>query len=235
MPQEKQAASLQVSRLLMCGTGGVGKSALTLQFMYGDFVEEYEPTKADSYRKKVPLETIVKFAQSGSVGASGQSNGNNNNMKEENVVDILDTAGQEEYAAIRDNYYRSGEGFALVFSITENESFQHVSEFRDQILRVLNASGGGGEANDIPMLLVGNKADLAHLRKVTVEEAQRKATQWNMQYIETSAKTKQNVDQAYYTLVAKVREYKIKKGIADKAAKKGQKKKCVVMQAQYVQ
>jgi len=37
----------------MVGSGGVGKSCLTLKYMYGDFVEEYDPTKADSYRKKV--------------------------------------------------------------------------------------------------------------------------------------------------------------------------------------
>ena len=69
-------------------------------------MEDYEPTKADSYRKKVVLDG------------------------EEVQIDILDTAGQEDYAAIRDNYFRSGEGFLLVFSITEHESFTATSEFR---------------------------------------------------------------------------------------------------------
>lgn len=68
--------------------------------MYDEFVEDYEPTKADSYRKKVVLDG------------------------EEVQIDILDTAGQEDYAAIRDNYFRSGEGFLCVFSITEDDSFQ---------------------------------------------------------------------------------------------------------------
>lgn len=49
---------------------------------------------------------------------------------EEVQIDILDTAGQEDYAAIRDNYFRSGEGFLLVFSITEHESFMATAEFR---------------------------------------------------------------------------------------------------------
>ncbi|KAJ8878971.1 hypothetical protein PR048_019575 [Dryococelus australis] len=66
-------------KVIMVGSGGVGKSALTLQFMYDEFVEDYEPTKADSYRKKVVLDG------------------------EEVQIDILDTAGQEDYAAIR--YY----------------------------------------------------------------------------------------------------------------------------------
>ena len=60
----------------MVGSGGVGKSALTLKFMYGDFVEEYDPTKADSYRKKITLDQV------------------------DCQIDILDTAGQEEYAAV---------------------------------------------------------------------------------------------------------------------------------------
>lgn len=49
---------------------------------------------------------------------------------EEVQIDILDTAGQEDYAAIRDNYFRSGEGFLCVFSITDDESFQASQEFR---------------------------------------------------------------------------------------------------------
>ena len=100
MTSKKGAASPSLHKVIMVGSGGVGKSALTLQFMYDEFVEDYEPTKADSYRKKVVLDG------------------------EEVQIDILDTAGQEDYAAIRDNYFRSGEGFLCVFSITEDESFQ---------------------------------------------------------------------------------------------------------------
>ena len=69
-------------------------------------MEDYEPTKADSYRKKVVVD--------------GQ----------EVQVDILDTAGQEDYAAIRDNYFRSGEGFLCVFSITEPESLAAAADLR---------------------------------------------------------------------------------------------------------
>ena len=97
---KKGGGSASLHKVIMVGSGGVGKSALTLQFMYDEFVEDYEPTKADSYRKKVVLDG------------------------EEVQIDILDTAGQEDYAAIRDNYFRSGEGFLCVFSITEDESFQ---------------------------------------------------------------------------------------------------------------
>lgn len=52
---KKPAAQPTLHKVIMVGSGGVGKSALTLQFMYDEFVEDYEPTKADSYRKKVRL------------------------------------------------------------------------------------------------------------------------------------------------------------------------------------
>ncbi|CAF5191834.1 unnamed protein product, partial [Rotaria magnacalcarata] len=153
-----------VYRLIMVGSGGVGKSALTLQYMYDEFVVDYEPTKADSYRKAVMLDG------------------------EEVQIDILDTAGQENYAAIRDTYIRSGEGFLLVFDVTDAESFSDLTDLYEQILRVKN----GG--TNIPAILVGNKIDLAERRKVTLEEAEQKARTWSIRYIETSAKTKHNVD-----------------------------------------
>ncbi|TRY89160.1 hypothetical protein DNTS_018076 [Danionella cerebrum] len=155
--------ALALHKVIMVGSGGVGKSALTLQFMYDEFVEDYEPTKADSYRKKVVLDG------------------------EEVQIDILDTAGQEDYAAIRDNYFRSGEGFLCVFSITELESFAATADFREQILRVK-------EDENVPFLLVGNKSDLEDRRQVNGDEAKARADQWGVCYVETSAKTRANVD-----------------------------------------
>lgn len=184
---------LPLHKVIMVGGGGVGKSALTLQFMYGDFIEEYDPTKADSYRKKCTLDGTECF------------------------IDILDTAGQEEYAAIRDNYYRSGEGFMCIFSICELESFQNTQEFRDQICRVL-------DDEEVPFLLIGNKSDLSHLRKVGQKEGEARAREWKCPYMETSAKTRSNVDECYQALMRLIRirkEAKASKG----GAKDGDKDK----------
>jgi len=180
-PKGTVAPSLH--KVIMVGSGGVGKSALTLQFMYDEFVEDYEPTKADSYRKKVSLDG------------------------EEVQIDILDTAGQEDYAAIRDNYFRSGEGFICVFSITEYESFQATWEFREQILRV-KGQGVEDHLSSVPFLLVGNKSDLNERRRVTVDEARSLAAQWRVPYIETSAKTQMNVQVIFYELMREVRKRK---------------------------
>ncbi|KAL2087908.1 hypothetical protein ACEWY4_016736 [Coilia grayii] len=199
----KNQSSLSLHKVIMVGSGGVGKSALTLQFMYDEFVEDYEPTKADSYRKKVVLDG------------------------EDVQIDILDTAGQEDYAAIRDNYFRSGEGFLLVFSITELESFTATSEFREQILRVKS------EEESIPLLLVGNKSDLEDRRQVSAEEARGKAEQWGMQYVETSAKTRAYVDKVFFDLMREVRakkmsENKEKNGKGGKS-KKSLRDRCVLL------
>ncbi|XP_039907438.1 ras-related protein ralB-B-like [Simochromis diagramma] len=191
--KNKNQSSLVLHKVIMVGSGGVGKSALTLQFMYDEFVEDYEPTKADSYRKKVVLDG------------------------EDVQIDILDTAGQEDYAAIRDNYFRSGEGFLLVFSITEHESFTATSEFREQILRVK-------EEEAIPLLLVGNKSDLEDRRQVSAEEATAKASEWGVQYVETSAKTRANVDKVFFDLMREVRKKKMSES-KDKNGPSGKKKK----------
>jgi len=175
---KKGGSSPSLHKVIMVGSGGVGKSALTLQFMYDEFVEDYEPTKADSYRKKVVLDG------------------------EEVQIDILDTAGQEDYAAIRDNYFRSGEGFLCVFSITEEDSFQLTQEFREQILRVK------GDTN-IPFILVGNKSDLINSRKVQQATANTRAQQWQVPYVETSAKTRENVDKVFYDLMKEIKSRKV--------------------------
>lgn len=188
----------------MVGSGGVGKSALTLQFMYEEFVEDYEPTKADNYRKNVTVDN------------------------EDCQIDILDTAGQEDYAAIRDNYFRKGEGFFCVFSICESESFKATDDFRDQILRVK-----GESEESISMILVGNKIDLVDKRQVATEEGQEKANEWKVPYIETSAKTKENVDKAFQDLMRMVIAKKgdaQKTGQKDKKDKKKKKKrKCTIL------
>ncbi|XP_076291777.1 ras-like protein A isoform X2 [Lasioglossum baleicum] len=192
---KKPGSTPAMHKVIMVGSGGVGKSALTLQFMYDEFVQDYEPTKADSYRKKVVLDA------------------------EEVQIDILDTAGQEDYAAIRDNYFRSGEGFLCVFSITEDDSFQATQEFREQILRVKNDE-------NIPFLLVGNKSDLQEKRKVSLAEAQARAQQWGVPYVETSAKTKENVDKVFFDLMRAIVARKAQENQGDGNERKKKRSCC---------
>lgn len=80
------------------------------------------------------------------------------------LLDVLDTAGQEEYSAMREQYMRTGEGFLLVYSITSRQSFEEITTFQQQILRVK-------DKDYFPMVVVGNKCDLEGEREVTRQGA----------------------------------------------------------------
>lgn len=138
-------------------------------------------------------------------------------------IDILDTAGQEDYAVIRDNYFRSGEGFLCVFSLVDRETFNNTSDFREHILRV--------KVDDqIPLILVGNKVDLEG-REVSDDEASGLASSWGAPYIETSAKTKLNVDKVYYDLLKRIQARKQAQGQTTSTSTKKTKKKtkCTIL------
>merc|ERR1711879_47001 len=154
-------------KLVVVGGGGVGKSALTIQLINHHFMDEYDPTIEDSYRKQVEID------------------------QETCLLDILDTAGQEEFSAMRDQYMRTGQGFLCVYSITSRSSFEEISSFREQILRVK-------EEDNVPMVLVGNKCDLEDSRVV--------AKSFGCKFLESSAKSRINVEESFFELVREIRK-----------------------------
>uniref|UniRef100_A0ABI7ZNU5 RAS related n=1 Tax=Felis catus TaxID=9685 RepID=A0ABI7ZNU5_FELCA len=125
----------ETHKLVVVGGGGVGKSALTIQFIQSYFVSDYDPTIEDSYTKICTVDGVPAR------------------------LDILDTAGQEEFGAMREQYMRAGHGFLLVFAINDRQSFNEVGKLFTQILRVK-------DRDDFPIVLVGNKADLETQRQV---------------------------------------------------------------------
>ncbi|KAJ2403270.1 RAS1 protein [Coemansia sp. RSA 2559] len=163
-------------KLVVVGGGGVGKSALTIQFIQSHFVDEYDPTIEDSYRKQCAIDG------------------------ETAMLDVLDTAGQEEYSAMREQYMRTGEGFLLVYSITSRNSFEEMPTFQQQILRVK-------DRDYFPMIVCGNKSDLDHERQVSAQEGEDISRAFGCPFLETSAKTRTNVEDAFYTLVREIRRY----------------------------
>jgi len=116
------------------------------------------------------------------------------------LLDVLDTAGQEEYSAMREQYMRTGEGFLLVYSITSRQSFEEIMTFQQQILRVK-------DRDYFPITVVGNKCDLEAERQVSREEGEALARQFGCKFIETSAKQRVNVDNAFYDLVREIKRY----------------------------
>lgn len=163
-------------KLVVVGGGGVGKSALTIQFIQSYFVSDYDPTIEDSYTKICNVDG------------------------KETRLDILDTAGQEEFGAMREQYMRSGEGFLLVFALNDRGSYHEVQKFHTQILRVK-------DRDDFPMVLVGNKADLEQQRVISREDAQAFARENRIHYMEASAKNRYNVDEVFLELVQIIRRF----------------------------
>ncbi|GBC13065.2 small G-protein Ras2 [Rhizophagus irregularis DAOM 181602=DAOM 197198] len=163
---------MMLYKLVVLGDGGVGKCALTIQLCLNHFT--YDPTIEDSYRKQVIIDD------------------------EPCVLEVLDTAGQEEYTALRDQWIRDGEGFLLVYSISSRSTFERVERFRDQITRVK-------DTDNVPLMLVGNKCDKITEREVSREEGMNMARKLRCEFIESSAKTCVNVERAFYTVVRMIR------------------------------
>ena len=103
-------------------------------------------------------------------------------------------------SAVREQYMRNGEGFLLVYSITSRMSFDEISTFYQQICRVK-------DRDYFPMVLVGNKCDLESDRQVSSQEGKDLAKQFGCQFIETSAKQKINVEEAFFEVVKDIRRY----------------------------
>lgn len=183
-------------KLVVVGGGGVGKSALTIRFIQEQFVDEYDPTIEDSYRKQCIVD------------------------QEPALLDVLDTAGQEEYAAMREQYMGCGEGFVLVYAINSRTSFEEMQTFVAQIKLVK-------DSHQVPMVLVGNKCDLESERVVSTLEGKEQARIIGCEFLESSARSWLNVEAAYYLLVRQVRLKN--KGVDPKPLKKKNEYRCPIM------
>ncbi|KAI1906311.1 RAS2 protein [Ophidiomyces ophidiicola] len=196
---------MKLYKLVVLGDGGVGKTALTIQLCLNHFVETYDPTIEDSYRKQVVIDQQLC------------------------MLEVLDTAGQEEYTSLRDQWIRDGEGFVLVYSITSRSSFTSIQKFYHQIQLVKEstssgsptASGAGGgylsaqmngahhaglAAAPVPVMLVGNKCDKAADRAVSSQEGHALAKELGCDFVETSAKNCVNVEKAFFDVVRALRQ-----------------------------
>lgn len=111
-------------------------------------------------------------------------------INEKNIkLQIWDTAGQESFKSITRSYYRGAAGALLVYDITRKETFNHLTRWLEEVRQNGNP--------DIMVMLIGNKADLDSRRQVSTEEGERFAKENGLIFLETSAKTSFNVEQAF--------------------------------------
>lgn len=161
-------------KVVVLGAGGVGKSSLTVQFVQGVYIDSYDPTIEDSYRKQIEVD-----------GRACD-------------LEILDTAGVAQFTAMRELYIKSGKGFLLVYSVTDESSLEELLALREQVLRIKDAT-------NVPMVLIGNKCDLVDERVLKPEDGISISEKWGrVPFYETSAMHKTNVDEAFVDVVRQI-------------------------------
>ncbi|XP_069828240.1 GTPase RhebL1 [Dendropsophus ebraccatus] len=145
-------------KVVMLGYPSVGKSSLALQFVKGDFPKEYEPTIENTWSKTFVL-------------------GN-----DEFELDVVDTAGQDEYSLIPQSFFFGIHGYIVVYSVACSRSFQIATGLHRTLV------DRKGKCL-MPIVLVGNKTDLPpHNRQVKTEEGKKLADSWGAAFLEVSAK-----------------------------------------------
>lgn len=168
-----QAPSIKI-RLCVLGDGNVGKSALTIRYFQDQFVEDWDPTIEDLYVKQDQVDG--KFFH----------------------LEVQDTAGQEQFALLREDYIQHAHGFLIVYAVAGNnaqKSMKNIETYFNDIKRF--------HGENIPIIIAANKIDLRREIKTEVGEEivnKLKENHKSMAYIETSAKTKQNVPEAFKKL-----------------------------------
>jgi Ras-related protein Rab-1A len=161
-------------KLLLIGDSGVGKSCLLLRFADDTYTESYISTIGVDFKIRT-IELDGKTIK----------------------LQIWDTAGQERFRTITSSYYRGAHGIIVVYDITDQESFNNVKQWLQEIDRYA--------CENVNKLLVGNKCDLSAKRAVEHNSAKDYADQLGIPFLETSAKSATNVEQAFLTMAAEIK------------------------------
>jgi len=181
-----QNTDLEEYKTVVLGPSDVGKTALTFRLISGKFIGVYDPTIEDSYRKELTVD------------------------EKKALLDILDTAGQEEFQGMHDLWVREAKGFLLVYSIASKQSFDQAKDVFDKILSVHEE-----HLDRIALVLIGNKCDLEDKRQVTKAEGENLAQEWkkdgvSISFFETSALAELNNVECFLEVVRLLRVIKKK-------------------------
>ena len=162
-------------KLLLIGDSGVGKSCLLLRFADNTYSESYISTIGVDFK----IRTI--------------------RIDDKNVkLQIWDTAGQERFRTITSSYYRGANGIIMVYDVTNEESFNNMSQIWKKELEKYAADG-------VAHILVANKCDAGSARLVSTQAGKDLADLWGIDFMETSAKENQNVEKMFENLARKIK------------------------------
>ena len=191
----------QGCRFAVIGADGVGKSTVVFRFVNGEFVEDFDPTIADDYRKQYTLDDKLLS------------------------VEIVEYTSEYLNAMARD-YRHAIKGYMFMYAITSKQSLEDMKEiykhFEDGYA-FFSQNPDNGKA----LVIVGNKSDLQEHRQVSAEEGEALAKEWGCKFYEISAKTNENLDNVFETIITDT--YAIAKGSKKRIQKKKKKQICTAM------
>ena len=199
MTTDFTANPLRKFKLVFLGEQSVGKTSLITRFMYDSFDHTYQATigidflSKTMYRMKYKKILELDFTNFWSFF-------NFCFYLEDRTVrlQLWDTAGQERFRSLIPSYIRDSTVAVVVYDITNVNSFNQTNKWIDDV----RAERG----NDVIIMLVGNKTDLADKRQVSIDEGEKKAKDLNVMFIETSAKAGYNVKQLFRRVAAALRK-----------------------------
>lgn len=183
------SSNIETYKIILLGTSGVGKSAIITQFIYKKFVDIYNPTIEDSYQKNFTF------------------------LNKDYILEILDTSGSDKFSYIRDMNIESSDGFILVYSLMDEESFDSLDDFYNKILHIK-------KTKIFPCLIVGNKLDLVNNRIISYKNAKNFAKSKNCHYIEISSEKYYDVLDIFTNLTYQINKYNDSTYITEKSYKK---------------
>jgi len=149
-------------KIAVMGSRSVGKSSLTIQFVEDHFVDSYDPTIENTFLKTIKV------------------------GRQEYELELVDTAGQDEYSIVPQSYSMNIDGYVLVYSVTSEKSFDVVKIIHEKLLDMTGQS-------KLPVVLVGNKTDLRMERALSTDDGKKLASEWGALFLEASAKENQKV------------------------------------------
>ncbi|KAF7544363.1 hypothetical protein G7Z17_g10015 [Cylindrodendrum hubeiense] len=182
-----------IAKLVCIGDSGCGKSSLTIRLCEGRFSPHHDVTIGVEFGSRI-IPTPPRWPPRTPRDASSVPQ---KHMK----LSLWDTAGQETYKSVTRSYFRGASGALLVFDLSRKQTFQHVTDWLNDLRQIAEP--------DIVVILVGNKADLTqqndNKREVTREEAEEWASRNGvMEYVETSAKSGENVEKAFMRVAERI-------------------------------
>jgi len=169
-----------VYKVLLIGEPNVGKSSIIRHLLLGEFDESYHATTGvDLSAVAVNVDPFTPV-----------------------ILTIIDLGGQDDFSALRTQYYRGAHYSVLVYDITSRKSFECLPEWYAGILQNIDPSASGH--NTLPGVLIGNKNDLESAREVPTKDGRIYADLIGWQFWESSAKTGDNVEEVFNRIAKEI-------------------------------